>query len=48
MPSWFMNFMMTKVCYQMLDLIESKAKKVPDNEYGKRIKERTDFYGKIQ
>ena len=45
MPNWLMNFTMTKVCYQMLVLIQEKALQVPDNEYGERIKQRKKLYG---
>lgn len=32
----------------MLVLIEEKVKDVPNNIYGQRIKEKTDFYGGIE
>lgn len=46
-PGWFMNFLMTKICYQMLVTIQEEAKKVPFNEFGERMKRRVDFYGSI-
>ncbi len=47
-PTFFINFFITKICYQMLKLVQSKAKDVPNSEYGERIKRRSEFYGKIQ
>ena len=32
----------------MLVVIQDQAKKVPDSEFGERMKKRADFYGKIQ
>ena len=43
-----MNYLMTKICYQMLVTIQEEAKKVPFNEFGERMKRRVDFYGTIQ
>eukprot|EP00347_Sterkiella_histriomuscorum_P011191 403373399 len=48
MPNWFMNFVMTKICYKMLVLIQKKSLEVPNNAYGERIKTRREFYGKIE
>lgn len=48
MPGWFMNYVMTKVCYQMLQLAEEKSKEVANNIYGERLKEKKDFYGKLE
>lgn len=43
-----MNYLMTKICYQMLVVIQDQAKKVPTSEFGERMKQRSDFYGKIE
>ena len=32
----------------MLEIIEAKSKQVPNNEYGRRIQQRYDLYGKLQ
>jgi len=42
-----MNYLMTKICYQMLVVIQEEAKKVPHNEFGERMKKRAEFYGGI-
>ena len=47
-PSWFMNFMMTKIVYQMLVLIQDKSKKVKGSIYEERIKQRESFYKPVQ
>jgi hypothetical protein len=43
-----MNYLMTKICYQMLVVIQEEAKKVPHNEFGERMKKRKEFYGGIE
>ena len=48
MPNWLMNFIMTKICYQMLVIIQKRAKEVPKLEYNERIKTRRQFYGRIE
>ena len=47
-PYWFMNYMMTKICYQMMVLIQDQSKLVPETEYNERIKKRRDLYGKLE
>lgn len=42
-----MNYVMTKICYSMLKIIQKKSIEVPKNKYGERIREKKDFYGKI-
>lgn len=44
-PTWFMNYMMTKICYQMLVMIQEKSKDVSTSEWGNRIRNRAEFYG---
>lgn len=46
-PSWLINYMMTKVCYQMLAIVQDKAKKVESTIYAERIRNRPGFYGKM-
>ena len=47
-PSWMTNYFMTKICYQMLVVIQEKAVKVPESEFGERMKRRRDFYGDVE
>ena len=47
-PTWLMNFMMTKICYQMLVLIQEKSKDVPNSEFGKRMIEKKELYDKYR
>lgn len=42
-----MNFMMTKVCYQMLVQIQEKARQVPANEFGQRMRDKAALYQDI-
>ncbi|CDW91698.1 UNKNOWN [Stylonychia lemnae] len=48
MPNWFMNFITTKVSYQMLVQIQNRSSLVSENEYGIRIKERDHYYQRIR
>jgi len=43
-----MNFCMTKICYQMLVLIQEKSKEVPNNEFGKRMIEKKELYDRYR
>ena len=43
-----MNFMMTKIVYQMLVLIQDKSKKVKGSIYEERIRQRESFYKPVQ
>ena len=47
-PGWVMNNMMTKICYQMLVVIQQKAQEGPTNEFGRRILSKTEFYGDLE
>ena len=48
MPNWLMDFFITKVCYQMLAIIQEKSKTVPSSIFGERIKQKPEFYGEVQ
>lgn len=45
-PGWMMNSIMTKICYQLLVVIQEKVQEVPNNEFGRRILTNT-IYGRL-
>lgn len=47
-PNWLLNYMTGKVCYQMLTLMQKKAKEVPNLPYMDRINQRRKFYSRIE